>query len=261
MSAVVGNAGSPDAGPDGETGLRLELERLRAEVRTRDEFLALTAHELRNPLQSMSLQLAVIHTLAESQGNAALAARIVKTQVSLRRYVDRVTVLLDIASAGQSSLPVKTEIFDLQALLVQVAGALSPEGQFHGMSVKVLYGEPCTARSNRLLLEQVIENLVINAFKHAGGTEVALSVHVERGLAEIRVSDDGMGIGGKDRERIFDRFSVAESSRRGTGSGLGLWIVRRLLDRLGGTVALLPGGPGSTFQVLLPLAHSPEVPS
>ncbi len=262
MSPKDADPASSHAAAGGEADSRLELERLRDEIRIRDEFLAMTAHELRNPLQSMAMQLAVARSLAETQGAAALTGRIAKIQTLLGRYVGRVTVLLDIASAEQSSLPASLETLDIAALLGEVAESLVAEGNFHGMAVRVLDQGPCLARSNRLMLEQILENLVINAFKHAAGSEVVLSVIAAGGQVQIRVADNGSGIAASDRERIFVRFSVAESSRRGTGSGLGLWIVRRLVERLGGTVSLLlSSAEGSTFQVVLPSANTKEVPS
>ncbi len=229
----------------------------------RDDAFALVAHELRNPLHALTLQLALARTTAQTHGETASVAHIAKAQRLLARYSERVTMLLDLVTLQPNALPVKRRPVDLGELLRGLADSLLQEATFRSVTIHTDAPRGVLAHTDPVLLEQVVDNLLLNAFKHAGCRQVTLSLREEAAptgpQALIAVTDDGRGIALDDQERIFGKFGIAAASHRGTGTGLGLWIVRKLLDALGGTLSLRSSpGAGATFTVALPLTERPK---
>jgi signal transduction histidine kinase len=114
-------------------------------------------------------------------------------------------------------------------------------------------------RADSLRIEQAIENILLNAAKYGAGREVEVSLAREDGWAQLSVRDSGIGIAAADQERIFARFERAASSAHFGGLGLGLYLVRQVMDAHGGTVSVdsVPG-KGATFHLRLPLADEAE---
>jgi signal transduction histidine kinase len=123
-------------------------------------------------------------------------------------------------------------------LIVQVEGASG--------------NEPLVVYWDRLRLEQVLSNLISNAIKYGQGKPIAVTVARAQGSARLQVRDQGMGISPGDQARIFERFERAASSRNYGGLGLGLWITKRLVEGMGGSISLSSAPEeGSTFTVNL----------
>lgn len=232
-----------------------ELVRLRQRLDDHDDLLALVGHELRNPLHSLSLMVSVARLSAQSEQAHDTLERITKVQTNLQRYVHRVTVLLDLLGNEGQNFPAKHQPVELGQALGQIIEGLMPEAQYR--QVEVRYQGPsasCHAVLDKLVLEQIIDNLMLNAFKHAACSQVMVTMACDQGWADIAIADNGRGIEKNDQERVFSKYAVAENSGRGTGSGLGLWIVRRLSQVLGGSVSLTSApGQGCTFTLRIPL--------
>ncbi len=222
--------------------------------------IATAAHELRNPLHALTLQLQLARALAESGGQGETAARIAKAQLTLARYTDRVTVLLDLARLRNGGYPLNARPMDLCSVVRGAVDALSQEAHYRGVLVKVETPPACPAQVDPLVVEQLIDNLLLNAFKHSDCTTVTVTLRVPRiGWAQISVADDGRGIDPADQSRIFGKFDVAARSHRGEGTGLGLWIVRKLVAAAGGSIHLESrSGDGSVFTLELPITERPR---
>ncbi|WP_343211061.1 sensor histidine kinase [Archangium violaceum] len=118
---------------------------------------------------------------------------------------------------------------------------------------------PVVGRWNRLRLEQVVVNLLTNAIKYGQGRPITLKLEVDENHVWITVRDEGIGIAPRDQERIFERFERAVSEQHYGGFGLGLWIVREIVHRLGGSVSVTSRqGSGSAFTVELPRGPVPN---
>lgn len=234
-----------------------ELEHLRAELRERDDLLAMAAHELRNPLHGLSLQLRLARMAAETDDARESLHRVAKAEVMLERYVERLSMLLDLARLNANAYPLSLRRVDLARTLAQVAEAMAPEAEFRGVTLQLQAPPTLEVTTDAAVVEQVVGNLLLNAFKHADCCTVVLDLRSdgERHML-ISVRDDGRGIAAADQERIFSKFTVAEESPRGSGTGLGLWIVRKLLVALGGSVSL-DSRPraGSVFTLRLPTVY------
>jgi signal transduction histidine kinase len=221
--------------------------------------LAFVAHELRNPLHGMMLHVSLARTMAETQGQAELAGRLARLQTSMSRYAQRVTMLLDLTSPGSGQIQVRPTRVDLDALLRGVVEATLPEARARGVSLSLETPGECVQVLDSQLLEQIVENLLFNAFKHAQCSHIRLSLQRQPGGVRLEVTDNGRGIATEDQKTVFGKFVIGKNDRRAEGKGLGLWIVRRLAQLMGGDVRLTSAaGAGATFTIALPCAADEE---
>lgn len=223
--------------------------RAQEAVAARDEFLSIASHELKTPLTSL-----VLHTdslrAAARRGTLGQAAPKVEL---IRRSVDRlsrlVSSLLDISRISAGRLEVELEELDLVEVAREVVARFEDEAVRAGCTL-LLQAEPVKGRWDRLRLDQVITNLLSNAVKYGRGKPVVVRVEPAGDRAILSVRDHGIGISQPDQRRIFQRFERAVSKRNYGGFGLGLWIVRQIVEALGGTVHVESApGEGSMFTV------------
>lgn len=229
------------------------LEQLRDSVRQRDEFLALLGHELRNPLGAIDLSLHLVNAGRDAARHLAVARRQTR---KLARLVDD---LLDVSRVTTGKIVLRPEIIDLGRLATRCVDALAGTAEASGVALSCACGDARVRVTGDVTrLDQVISNLVSNAIKYTpAGGRVRVSVERDGEAAAVRVEDDGIGLAPADTERIFEPFVQASSSldRSRGGMGLGLALVRKLVEMHDGTVfARSEGlGRGTTFTVHLPL--------
>ncbi|HLU65058.1 MAG TPA: ATP-binding protein [Kofleriaceae bacterium] len=269
----------PHAGDAGERALRWWLvdvsdreraraaDRLREEGRRKDEFLAVLGHELRNPLAAIALA-------AELMADGACdiergrAAEIVRRHAGqLRRLVDD---LLDMSRVAHGRVTLRRARVDLREVVRSAAEAAEPLVAARGHQLVIqLADAPVWVNGDAARLHQIVGNLLDNAAKYTpphGRIEVDLRADGDT-AAVLSVRDDGVGIPAHLLERVFELFEQVEGSseRAERGMGLGLALVRNLVQLHGGTVRAHSAGPGrgSQFVVQLPLdvcAAAPEPP-
>ncbi|MED5618405.1 sensor histidine kinase [Ideonella sp. BN130291] len=239
------------------TDLQDEIHRLQRALQERDDLLALTAHELRNPLHSLSLQLRLARMAAEGGDAPEALGRVAKAEVMLERYVERLTLLLDLTRLNAEAYPVRLRTVDLTRTLASLVDTLAAEAQYRHVQLQLEAPERCELTTDPAIVEQIVGNLMLNAFKHAACQHVTLTLQpAQDNTVLVSVADDGRGIAPQDQQRIFGKFAVAQDGPRGTGSGLGLWIVRKLLAVLGGSITLSSRPQaGSTFTLRLPTVY------
>jgi signal transduction histidine kinase len=234
-----------------------EITRLREALRERDDLLAMAAHELRNPLHGLSLQLRLARMAAEGGDAPGALQRVAKAEVMLSRYAERLSLLLDLARLNADAYPVTLQRVDLARTLRVLGETMAPEAEFRGVALHLQLPPTLEAVTDAGIVEQIVGNLLLNAFKHAACRNVTLSLSPDGAqAAHIVVSDDGRGIPPADQQRVFGKFAVGRDAERGSGTGLGLWIVRKLLAALDGRLSL-DSRPqaGSTFTLRLPTAY------
>jgi signal transduction histidine kinase len=222
--------------------------KLEALVHSQEQFVADASHELRTPLTALKLRLENLEREISSTGRRDLEA----ATDELERLTRMVEDLLALARADASEAP--AEEVGLDELVEERARAWEAYAAERGVAlVTELDGRP-GARAGRGRLEQVLDNLLANAIEVSPkGGRVWLRAHSTRGSAVVAVVDEGPGLTRVERERAFDRFW---RGRTGGGSGLGLSIVRRLVERDGGTVELREGTSGGVDAVVtLPSAR------
>lgn len=237
----------------------LDERRSRAEaeeaVRLRDEFLLVASHELRTPLTS--LQLAIERLTRQLRDDAAPAVKRA-LEVCLRqtqRMGGLVEVLLDVGRIRAGSLELNRRPVDLGALVEDVMSQLAEPLARSGSALIVHVTEPVVGSWDGARLEQVVTNLLSNALKFGEGRPIELRVERSRDTARLTVTDQGIGIPPDAQARIFERFGRAVSPHHYGGLGLGLFIVRAIVEAHGGRIDVVSApGRGSTFTVELPLA-------
>jgi PAS domain S-box-containing protein len=240
------------------------LARQEAEVasRTKDEFLATLSHELRTPLTAMLGWLTMLrsHKLDEKTTKHAIETieRNAKAQAQL------IEDLVDISRIVGGKLSLEVGPIELYPVIDAAIEVVKPAADAKQISIRVNYDAtvgPVSGDTGRL--QQIIWNLLSNAVKFTpSGGSVSVDYRRQGGFAEVTVRDTGIGIAADFLPHVFERFRQAESAatRSHRGMGLGLAIVRHLVELHGGTVSVDSAGEnkGSTFTVHLPLAAVPK---
>jgi signal transduction histidine kinase len=242
------------------TGQKMAEGELRDAVEARDEFFSVATHELKDPLFSLQLSIQLLRHSAERQGpvppHVLQHLDVSERQVTrLGRLIDN---MLDVARIVNGRIDLDMETLDLCELAHQIVARFQGQATSSGA---VLSAEPCrpvVGRFDRLKLEQVIGNLLSNAIKYGAGKPIVVRVRGEERWALLEVQDHGAGIAPEDQDRIFGRFQRASDGHKRASLGLGLYIVRSLVDAHGGSVRLRSHpGQGSTFTVLIPWEQPP----
>ena len=240
-----------------EEQLREKNKALEEADRLKDEFLAMLAHELRNPLAPIFNALAVLERERQVSDIGRQARAIVERQaLSLARLVED---LLDVSRVSTGKIQLKSEVVDLRTIIEAAVDSYRPQLEARRQRVGVsLPPEPLWLEADRTRIEQVVTNLLSNASKYSDdGGSIAIAAVREGSRAVLRVRDLGIGIAAEFLPRVFDLFAQGDRSltRAQGGLGVGLTLVRKLVEMHGGTVrANSEGlGEGSEFVVSLPL--------
>jgi PAS domain S-box-containing protein len=235
-------------------------------VRVRDDFLSIASHELKTPLTPLQIHLQTLHRLAMQEGAGELradrlAARLENAIRQVSRLGKLVNSLLDISRITGRRLELETESVDLARVVMEVAERFHDETSRARCEIDVDAPDPVRGEWDPLRLEQIVSNLISNACKFGAGNPVKVSARREADSAVLTVRDRGIGIAQEDQRRIFERFERAVPSKHYGGFGLGLWIVRQIVEAMGGSIYLHSRlGEGTTFQVTLPLSPPLRAP-
>jgi PAS domain S-box-containing protein len=232
------------------------LQEAREAIRARDDFLAIASHELRTPLTPLRLGLQRTQKLLQAPGysDAELRERLATVDRQVVRINRLVDSLLDLSRLQRGTLQLQTERLDLAALVREVVERSREVLVQSGCEALLDASEPVWVSADRLRMEQVVENLLSNAVKYGAGQPVGVRCVADEGLARLSVQDRGIGIAPEDQKRIFERFERASSVRHYGGFGLGLFILREIVEAHGGRVSVQSQpGTGATFTVVLPL--------
>lgn len=242
--------------PDNEARLRARIVELEQTLQARDEFLSIAAHELRNPMHSLLLQVSAALQIARQQGAAPLARRLERVQHIVDRYVKRASLLLDVGRLNATRLHPQVESVDFAEVVRDVVESYSPEAAFNRSPLEVHTPATLPGRWDRLALEQIVSNLISNAIKFGAGASIDVSLESKQdNSVQFEVHDRGIGIAEADQERIFGRFErLSAQPGHPAGAGVGLWLVRGLVESHGGTISVRSEpAQGATFTVVLPL--------
>lgn len=239
-------------------------EALRDADRRKDEFLAVLSHELRNPLAPIRSSLHILEHAPADAGAAQQAHQIIARQVGhLARLVDD---LLDVTRISRGKLQVERRPLDLRDLSQRTAEDHRSLFMAREVALEVaMPDDPVWVEGDATRLAQVIGNLLQNSAKFtSSGDSVRLSLDVVDGFAVLRVRDTGIGVEPAMIPRLFQPFSQADTTlnRRLGGLGLGLALVKGLVETHGGTVDVSSGGKGAGTELVvrLPLAAPPASP-
>lgn len=240
---------------------RDELSALQARHERQTRFLTLLAHELRNPLAVIRAASVVLGRVRSDEPHLPRMRNIIETQVvQMARFVDD---LLDVGRASNGKLRLALRPMDLCALVADVADSCRPAMQARSQRFALtLPAGPLAVTGDPVRLTQVLSNLLDNASKYTpSGGEVGLEVAVADHEVVVSVVDSGIGITAEALPEVFEPFvqDAHAVGFNGAGLGLGLTVVRELVQGHGGSVVVTSAGKdrGSRFVVTLPLSSAP----
>ena len=242
-----------------EAALASQTEALREADRTKDEFLAMLAHELRNPLAPIRNAVQILHDATASAEEHTHARLIIDRQITnMSRMVDD---LLDVSRITKGKINLQLQAVELESVITSAVSMAQSSIDSHCQRQTVkLPSTPVYLRADATRLEQVFGNLLTNACKYSGdGSHISIIAELIGSEVEISVCDDGHGISLELLPRIFDLFvqSSRTLDRSQGGLGIGLTLVRKLITLHQGRVTAHSEGPGTgcKFTVHLPISH------
>ncbi|HEY7641133.1 MAG TPA: response regulator [Steroidobacteraceae bacterium] len=238
---------------------KLQRELLESD-RRKDEFLAMLAHELRNPVAPIANAAEVLSRLVPLQNQQALVGIIQRQAVHLGRLLDD---LLDVARITQGRIELRREVIDVVAcvrLAIETAEPLI-RSKAHQLTLTQML-DPIYVSADKVRLAQCIANVVINAAKYTDdGGELRIRPYLDGQGAAVEIADNGIGIAPEFLPRIFDLFAQSERGldRSQGGLGVGLTVCKQVVEMHGGSIVANSAGVGrgSTFTIRLPLAEPP----
>ena len=240
------------------------IERVRHEAmlieadRKKDEFLATLAHELRNPLAPIRNALHVFQSETVTPERASRARDLIGRQVE--QMVRLVDDLMDVSRITHGKIELRRDrvlLADVVHNAVETCQPLIAEKK-HRLTV-LLPDAPVAITGDAVRLGQIFSNLLNNAAKYTGsGGDIRVTAQIDARQVTVDIADNGIGIPAQHLPHIFEMFTQADNSieRKHGGLGIGLTLVRNLVERHGGTVTAASSNAGSTFTVTLPLAHT-----
>jgi PAS domain S-box-containing protein len=234
-------------------------EALKEADRAKDVFLATLAHELRNPLAPIRNAVEILNVKTQQNPETRWALDVIGRQVD--QMARLIGDLLDVARITGNKLEIRKETVDLSMILRLAMEMSQPLIEACGQNFEVhMPGQPIALEADPARLAQVISNLLNNAAKYTErGGRISLAASCTNGTASISVADTGMGIPDNMLPRIFEVFTQGEQAKLGHhgGLGIGLTLVKQLVELHGGTIHAQSEGPGrgSEFTVTLPVVQ------
>lgn len=232
---------------------------LQAAVRARDQFISIASHELRTPITSMKVQAQTLNRLISTNGARSIDPALLDRSVSTSlRQIDRLAQLvddmLDASRIAMGRLAIRREEMELAEMVRDVLSRYEAQLRAAGCSVRTRLDEGVKGQWDRFRLEQVVTNFLTNAMRYAAGTAVDVEVERSGEFAVLRVRDHGPGIPRERLDTVFERFERGGTETALAGLGLGLFIVKEIVNLHDGTASVESElGKGSTFIVKLPL--------
>ena len=240
-------------------------ETLQQSDRRKDEFLAVLAHELRNPLAPISAAVDLLRLAGGDEARVCKISEIISRQVV--HMTSLVDDLLDVARVAQGSMELDNAPLDVSRILADAVEQVAPLIRSRGHALKLdVAPEPVLVMGDRKRLVQVVANLVNNAAKYTQeGGNILVRTEVREPDVIVEIVDDGIGMVPDMAARAFDLFAQAQRTpdRSSGGLGLGLALVKKLVELHGGKASCTSPGldAGSTFAVSLPRLHAQSVAS
>lgn len=235
--------------------LERRIDELSTALRARDSFLTIAAHELRNPMTPIIGQ---VQRLRRQVTLRACSLEDVEHSLGLIQwlielYLKRATTLLDVSRITTGKLRLEITEVMVPDLVRALTAMLEPAVQHVGSTLTVAVEDGLVVRADRLALEQILDNLLLNAIKYGAGKPIEVAAVSDGEKFRLQVRDHGIGMSQPDQQRIFEPFERAIAYDTKAGFGVGLWVVRQLVDAMAGNIRIeSTPDVGTTFTVTLP---------
>jgi signal transduction histidine kinase len=233
------------------------LDELRDAVSARDEFLAIAGHELRTPITTLTLQVEGLVGLLREKAPPDLLNEVSRRLALTRRQIDRlaglVATLVDVSRINARRVEVTREPADLMEVLRSAVDRLADQAARAGSTLSLEEGGPVRGDFDVSRIDQVATNLLSNAIRYGRGKPIVVRASSDDGRARFSVEDAGIGIAPEHQARIFQMYERAAPATNYAGLGLGLWISRKIVEAMGGTISFRSEvDVGSVFTIELP---------
>jgi two-component system, OmpR family, sensor kinase len=256
VSGIDAQTETPPGSPRRLDMLLSRVAELEAQVAARDQLLAIAAHELRNPIHAIGLQIGVAGKMASQRGDRAIADRLQQVDRALQWFLRRCSVMLDLSRMASGTQAFDFGIVDVRDVLRHVEDLYLPQAQLNDSPLHIECHGDLVGKWNSLALEQALGNLLSNAIKFGAGAPVLVTAtDTGNNIVKIQVADRGAGISKADQEMMHSDFAelMRNTDVRRGGFGGGLWLARNLLEAHGGYLEVSSAsGSGSTFTTYLP---------
>ena len=206
-----------------EAALEKELIEAKAQLRARDEFLAIAAHELRNPMTPIAAWVELLITQARRQSShipREILNGLERLEYLVNAYLRRATTLLDVSRISTGNLQLTPTEIDLSSLVQETVSAMIPAAETAGCALHFAVQDGVSGSFDRTALEQVIENIVSNAIRYGAGRPISIAFTADGNTVWLAVSDQGIGISEADQVRIFEQFQRVAGGNLLAGLGL-----------------------------------------
>lgn len=228
-----------------------ELDQLK------DDFISMTSHELRTPLTAIRGYVELLEQKDEVRtvdGKQFLE----RINTSAEELDQLISDILDVTRLEQGRLSFTPTTIDPKSIMEEVVSSLMFKAKEKGLVLKTLFEHQATIVADPVRLKQVMVNIIGNAVKYTKKGEIVARVYSNNNRLYLRVSDTGIGMSAEAQRRLFEKFYRADSSevQREVGTGLGLWITKQLVEKMGGTISVESiEGVGSHIVVSFPLVN------
>ena len=240
-----------------EEKIKVLYDKAQEAVKIRDTFMSVASHELKTPITTIKLQFQLLNRLMqknESVSREELSKPIVRVDNVVNRLNDLIDDLLDVSRISAGRLTYHPEHVLLGPFVSDVIQGLEEEAVKNGSMIYFRQESEVHGEWDKHRLEQVIVNLITNAIKYGKSNPIFVTIRQTHQHAVIEVKDHGMGISEDNLSKIFERFERVGNHNGITGLGLGLWIVKKILEGFNGEITVDSKlGEGSTFRISLPL--------
>ncbi|HJP99396.1 MAG TPA: HAMP domain-containing sensor histidine kinase [Rhodanobacteraceae bacterium] len=237
------------------------IARLKAEIRARDDFVAIAAHELRNPMTSILGLVELLESSARRDPESCspkVRDRLALLHGEITGFIKRATLLLDTTRIISGMLQLKPEWIDLSAIIESAIQRHEIRAVKMGSSINADVERGLHGYWDALAIEQIMDNLLSNAVKYGGPSEISVKLADLGNAARFTIKDHGRGMTPAELDRIFSRFEQAVARRDSYGFGIGLWLVRGLIDAMRGSIDVRSEpGNGTSFEIVLPKDAGP----
>jgi signal transduction histidine kinase len=237
--------------------------------RLKSDFLATMSHELRTPLNAIILYSEMLQEGAIADGRQVDAADLARIQMASKHLLSLINGILDLSKIEAGKMELQLETFDIKRMIGDLISTIDAVVRQNGNTLSVTFGDDLEdMHADLTKVRQILFNLLSNAAKFTTGG--AVSFHVARRsvegrhMVEFQVADTGIGLTAAQQARLFQPFAQGDTSvsRRYGGTGLGLFLVWRFCQLMGGRVSVdSTEGHGARFTVLLPVRVREEPPA
>jgi len=235
------------------TGVVMDITDQKEDELRKNDFIGMVSHELKTPLTSLNGYLQVLQRKADKNGDIASTRAFEQPLKQVRQMTTMINGFLNVSRFDSGKIHIEKSEFDLAGLMEEIQQEHLVLYSSHRVVFDLL--EQLKVSADRAKIAQVLNNLISNAVKYsASGSEILVSSRVVGHVAQVKVSDQGIGIRPEDVERLFERYYRVENNSNISGFGIGLYLSAEIVERHGGRIWVESElGKGSNFYFELPL--------